>query len=199
MQLSKLISYLFHPIFIPIMGTLGYFFVTPRLYNNTFIYGISISISIFTVFAPMLFFMILKRLGIISSIFLSDVKERKVPLYLYIILLYVMTNSIIKHTYFAELHYFFVASLISIVLCLLLVFFKIKASMHVMGISGLTIFLILMSIYYQKNITFAISVFIFLTGAIASARLILRAHTPKEVILGLLAGSIPQLASFLYW
>lgn len=162
-------------------------------------YGISISISIFTVFAPMLFFVILKRLGIISSIFLSDVKERKVPLYMYIILLYVMTNSIMKYSYFAELHFFFIATLISIVLCLILVFFKIKASMHVMGISGLTIFLILMSIYYQKNITFAISVFIFLIGAVASARLILKAHSQKEVIIGFLIGVLPQLASFWYW
>ena len=62
-----------------------------------------------------------------------------------------------------------------------------------MGISGLVMFLVVLSITYQVNITFALSILIFMIGLVATSRLFLKAHTFSELILGFFIGWIPQL------
>lgn len=195
----KFTSYLFHPIFIPIMGTVAYFIVTPRMYEDVFAINVSIAIAIFTICIPMLIFLLLKRFGLIDSIFLKKVQERRIPLYIYILILFLIITKVITRPIFAELHEFFLASLVATVVCLFFVFLKVKSSMHMIGISGLTMFLIALSVQYQINITFAISLFILFIGIVASSRLFLKAHTFTELILGFLIGSIPQLLVITDW
>ena len=189
----KFISYLFHPIFIPLMATVGYFLVTPRMYELVFKIDVSITTTVFTICIPMLIFILLRRFKMIDSIFLKEVSQRKIPLYIYILILFLIITKVITKSIFAELHYFYLATLISSAICLILVFFKVKASMHMMGISGLVMFLVVLSRTYQVNITFALSILIFMIGLVATSRLFLKAHTFTELILGFFIGWIPQL------
>lgn len=195
----NVISYLFHPIFIPVMATVGYFIVTPRLYEFNFKVDVAITISIFTVFIPILTFILLRRLRLIDTIFVKDVKQRKVPLYLYVLLLFLIITKVISKSIFAELFDFFLATFISTIICLLFALLRVKASMHMMGISGLVLFFIVLSISYQLNITFALSLLILLTGIVASSRLYLKAHTFTELIIGFFIGAIPQLLVMYDW
>ena len=195
----KVISYLFHPIFIPTMATIGFFLVTPRLYELNFKIDVTITITIFTIFIPMLLFILLKRFKLIDSIFVKDVSQRKIPLYVYVLVLFLIITKVITKSIFAELHDFFLASLIASIACLFLVLFRIKASMHMMGISGLVMFLMVLSITYQVNITFALSVLILLIGVVGSSRLFLKAHTFVELIIGFFIGWIPQLLVMYDW
>lgn len=195
----KVISYLFHPIFIPILATIGYFLVTPRLYDLNFKIDVSITITIFTICIPMLIFILLKRFKMIDSIFLKEVSQRKIPLYIYVLILFLIITKVITKSIFAELYDFFLATLISSVVCLALVFFRVKASMHMMGISGLVMFLVILSITYQVNITFALSILIFAIGLVATSRLFLKAHTFSELIFGFFIGLIPQLLVTYNW
>ena len=194
----KVISYLFHPILIPIMATIGYFIVTPRLYELNFKIDVSITISIFTICIPMLIFILLKRFKMIDSVFLKEVSQRKIPLYIYVLILFLIITKVITKSIFAELYDFFLATLISSAVCLLFVFFRVKASMHMMGISGLVMFLMILSITYQVNITFALSILIFMIGLVATSRLFLKAHTFPELIFGFFIGWIPQLLVVLW-
>ncbi|KAB8154444.1 hypothetical protein EZY14_008455 [Kordia sp. TARA_039_SRF] len=195
----NVISYVFHPIFIPSMATVGYFLVTPRMYEFNFKVDVSITIAIFTVFIPILTFILLRRLRMIDTVFVKDVRQRKIPLYLYVLLLFLIVTKIISKSIFAELYDFFVATLISAILCLFFVLIRIKASMHMMGIAGLVMFLIVLSISYQLNITFALSILILMIGIVGSSRLYLKAHTISELILGLAIGVIPQLLVMYDW
>lgn len=195
----KAISYLFHPIFIPVMATIGYFLVTPRLYELNFKIDVTITISIFTIFIPILLFILLKRFNLIDSIFVKDVSQRKIPLYIYVLILFLIITKVITKSIFAELHDFFLASFIASILCLLLVLFRVKASMHMMGISGLVMFLMVLSITYQVNITFALSVLILMIGVVGTSRLFLKAHTFAELIIGFFIGWIPQLLVMYDW
>lgn len=195
----KVISYIFHPIFIPVMATVGFFLLTPRLYDFNFKIDVSITISIFTIFIPILTFILLKRFQLIDSIFVKDVKQRRIPLYLYVLLLFLIITKVISKSIFAELYDFFLATLISAVVCLAFVLFRVKASMHMMGISGLVMFLIALSITYQLNITFALSILIFMIGLIGTSRLFLKAHTFTELIIGFFIGWIPQLLVMTDW
>ncbi|PTX63925.1 hypothetical protein C8N46_101534 [Kordia periserrulae] len=195
----NVISYIFHPIFIPVMATVGFFLVTPRMYEFNFKIDVSITIAIFTVFIPILTFILLRRLRMIDTVFVKDVRQRKIPLYLYVLLLFLIVTKIISKSIFAELYYFFVATLISAILCLFFVLIRIKASMHMMGIAGLVMFLIVLSISYQLNITFALSILILMIGIVGSSRLYLKAHTVGELILGFAIGVIPQLLVMYDW
>ncbi|WP_162200424.1 hypothetical protein [Kordia jejudonensis] len=180
------------------MATVGYFLVTPRMYDLNFKIDVSITTVIFTICIPMLIFILLRRFKMIDSIFLKEVSQRKVPLYIYILILFLIITKVITKSIFAELFDFYLATLISSVICLMLVFFRIKASMHMMGISGLVMFLVVLSISYQVNITFALSILIFMIGLVATSRLFLKAHTFTELVIGFFIGWIPQLL-VTYW
>ncbi len=181
------------------MATMGYFLVTPRLYDRKFSIDVTIAIAIFTICIPILVFILLKRFKLIDSVFVKDVSQRKIPLYLYVLLLFLIITKVIPQSIFAELFDFFVASLVSALICLTLVLFRVKASMHMMGISGLLMFLIVLSITYQLNITFALSILILLIGLVGTSRLYLKAHTLIELILGFFIGTIPQLLAMYDW
>lgn len=169
------------------------------MYEFNFKIDVSITIAIFTVFIPILTFILLRRLRMIDTVFVKDVRQRKIPLYLYVLLLFLIVTKIISKSIFAELYYFFVATLISAILCLFFVLIRIKASMHMMGIAGLVMFLIVLSISYQLNITFALSILILMIGIVGSSRLYLKAHTVGELILGFAIGVIPQLLVMYDW
>ncbi len=181
------------------MATVGFFLVTPRLYDFNFKIDVSITVSIFTVFIPILTFVLLRRFRLIDSIFVKDVKQRKIPLYLYVLLLFLIVTKVISKSIFAELYDFFLATLISAIACLFLVLFRVKASMHMMGMAGLVLFFIVLSITYQLNITFALSILILMIGLVGSSRLFLKAHTFTELIIGFFIGAIPQLLVLYDW
>jgi len=196
---SNLISYLLHPLFIPIGGTIAYFLITPK-YTPLEVQSASIlPIFILTVIIPIVTFYILKNLGIVHSIFLETISERKYPLYIYISILLLILYKVIPNNYISELYFYFTGLLGAAMACLLMLFFNIRTSLHVVGVSGLLMYLINLSIHFEINLIIAISIFILLTGSVITARLYLNAHTKIELITGLFIGLLSQLLTVRYW
>jgi putative Mn2+ efflux pump MntP len=83
--------------------------------------------------------------------------------------------------------------------CLMLAIFKFKASIHMISITGLFMFFINLSIHFSINIIGTLALMSIITGAIATSRLHVKAHTYKELILGVFIGVIPQLILVSYW
>ncbi len=198
-RFAVFISYVFHPLFIPVAGTVAYYLISPKYHEETIQKTVIFSVIIISVLIPILFFILLKNIGWVKSVFLKSINERKIPLYTYILLLYILIYNVISPAASIELYYFFVGLLGSAIACLVLVYFKFKASMHLMGISGLTLFVLGLSIHYAINVTFAISMLVLGIGAITSARLFLKAHDTKELVFGACMGIFPQLITFSYW
>ena len=67
------------------------------------------------------------------------------------------------------------------------------------GISGLFMFFIAISIHFSININGTLALMSIIIGAIATSRLHLKAHTYKELIMGVFIGLIPQLILVNYW
>lgn len=197
--LLKGVSYVFHPLFIPIGGTLSYFLVTPRLNSLQLQSGNILPIFILTIIIPIILFLILKNLGLISSIFAPKLGERKYPLYFSMIIYLMILYKVIPLNYINELYYFFVGLLIATFAVLLLIFTRIKASIHLMGMGSILIYLIGLSIHFEVNITFAIALFTLMTGIVATSRLFMNAHSRVELFVGFLIGSCSQLFVFKYW
>lgn len=195
----KIFSYLFHPLFIPMMATMAYFYLAGKYFMLRDVYILLIQVGILTIITPILFFWLLYVLKKADSIMVADVNQRKIPLIVQIILLLYLTKTVIRIEYFYELYYCFIASILSTFLAFLLLFAKRKASLHMLGISSLLSFVILMSIHAHINLIIPIAILVFITGAVASSRLVMKAHTPLELVLGFLVGVIPQIVFAYFW
>ena len=198
-QFLSIVSYIFHPLFVPIGGTVMYFMVTPRYSSLEVQSGNILPIFILTVIIPIIFFLILKNLGIINSIFLPTLKERKYPLYINILILFMILYKVIPNNFVPELFYFFLGLLMAAGATLILLFLKVKTSIHLLGMGSILMFMIGLSIHFEKNITLAISAFTLFTGLVATSRLYMHAHTKAELLVGFFVGVLSQLLILKYW
>ena len=198
-QIFLLISYIFHPLFVPLAGTVAYFLVTPKYTTLELQGGNVLPVFILTIIIPIISFFILKNLGLVNSIFLMTNKERILPLLISIALLLIVIIKVIPENYTAELYYFFVGLLAATVSSLLLIMFNFKNSLHLVGMGSFLMYLINLSIHFEINIIVAISTFTIFTGLVATARLYLDAHSRAEVLIGLLIGICTQLFTVKFW
>ncbi len=198
-KILPLFSYIFHPIFVPLYGTLLYLSYSENYFAAEKKYIILLEIFLITVLIPISFFYLLKALGKVESIMLSDISQRKIPLAIQAILIIILLRKGISVDRLPELFFFFAGGLISTVLTLLFLFCKIKASIHMIGISTLTIFIVGISLHGQINILWMISFLIFMNGIVAASRLQMKAHTIGEIALGFFLGCIPQLLLWYFW
>jgi hypothetical protein len=76
---------------------------------------------------------------------------------------------------------------------------KVKASIHLVGISALTVFVGALSLHFEVNVIYSIAVLVLLNGLVATSRLELKAHTYKEILFGFLTGFLPQLVLTHFW
>ncbi len=193
------ISYIFHPLFIPMAGTLAYFIVTPKYSPLELQSGNLLPIFILTVIIPIITYLILKNLGVVNTVFMPTVKERRYPLYVHILLLLLIIYKVIPNNYILELHFYFLGLIAGAMTALMLLFFKLKVSMHLMGMGSLFMFLVCLSIHFEINITLAISLLTLATGLVTTSRLYLKAHSKPEVLIGFLIGLISQLLTIRFW
>lgn len=196
---STLFSILGHPLWMPFIGCLYYFYGIPSYLDNQLIIAKLLAISIITIFLPIVFLFIAKNLKLISDYEISNVKERRLVLMFFILLVLIILNKIIDIYNYRTLFYFFSGILFSGVIALFLSMFRIKISLHTLGISGLTSFLIGLSVSFQENLTLSILSFIIVLGAVASSRLYVKAHNLTEIFLGILVGAVTQIYFFSYW
>lgn len=195
----KAASYLFHPIWMPFAGALIYFLITPRFFPLEIVKSKLIAVAIMTLFIPIVFHFLLKTLGKVTSSFLEDVNQRRWPLLFYSFLNIIVIKFVLNVMDYQELYYFFVAILFSTIISLLLVWLKIKISLHMMGLAGVTMFIVFLSVHFELNLVYTISFFLAVLGLTASSRLHCKAHTFTELILGLLVGIIPQIIVLKFW
>ena len=197
--LSQLVSYIFHPIFLPLAGTVSYFLITPKYSTIELKSGNILPIFILTIIIPILSFFILKNIGVVSSVFLTKPKERRYPLMINLILLLMILLKVIPDNYTIELYFFFLGLIAATSTCLLLLVLRFKTSLHMMGMGSILMFLIALSFHFERNIVIAISFMVFASGMVATARLFLKAHSRAELLIGFLVGLMSQLLTIKFW
>ncbi|MFV8322100.1 hypothetical protein [uncultured Flavobacterium sp.] len=198
-KILPLFSYVFHPIFIPAMATMFYLSFNDAEFVNQEKLFVFFQVLVVTVILPSLVFLLLRTAGNIDSIMLAEVSQRKIPLILHCFLLILLVKKSITIDRYPELHFFLLGALLSTILALILLFANIKASLHMIAISSLTVFIIGLSLHLQLQNTFIIAVLILLNGFVASSRLEMKAHTNKELVIGFILGAVPQLLLLVLW
>lgn len=192
-------SYFFHPIFIPLLGTVFYVFLDSHYFTLAQYLILFLQIIIITIFLPVAFFYLLRTFGKIETVMLSDISQRKIPLILQMMLFAVLIEKSITFERFPSLYFFFVGGIFSTIFAFFLLYLKSKASIHMIGISSLTTFIIGLSIHNQINAINTVAFFVIMNGVVASSRLEMKAHSNKELVIGFLSGIIPQTVLLYFW
>lgn len=195
----SIFSYIFHPMFISVYAVLIYFFLTDRYHTYQELFLIMVQVLILTILIPISIFYFLMSLGRANSFMLSEISQRKIPLFINAILLYLLITQSIRIEIIPELYYFFFGALVSTILAFLLIFVNLKASIHMVGISALTVFIFGFSLHTQTNHIYLFATFLLLTGIVATSRLSMKAHNGKELIAGFIAGVLPQICLLYFW
>lgn len=198
-QLLKSISFIFHPLLMPLLGVVFYFSKTPRFIPDPVLKAKLFSVSILTVILPMLLYYLLKTLKKVDSVYLETTDERKLPLLLNSLIITLILVRVLPQHEIQELYFFFIGILISTITCFALAIVKFKASIHMIASAGFFMFAVALAIHFKININGTIALMCIILGAIATSRLHLKAHTPQELIIGFFVGLMPQLILLNYW
>lgn len=163
------------------------------------IYLYLLQIVIVTVLIPITMFYLLLSLGKVNTIMVEELSQRKLPLFINCLLLFILTQKSITAERIPELHYFFLGGLFSSILAFLLLMLKKKASLHMLGIVALTFFVIGVNQQVEISLLYTIATLIILIGFVGSSRLVMKAHTITELTMGFFCGAIPQIFFWPFW
>jgi hypothetical protein len=203
MKLVKVLpafSYIFHPIFVSLYGTLFYFLIDQNFtYELTTIYLTLIQVSILTVFLPLALFFLLISVGIVKSFTEATIKERRLPIAIQALLLFILLKFSVSLDYIPELYFYFLGGLISALLALVATLIKHKASLHMIGISALTTFIYFLCVHFELAFVNTLALSIVCMGLVGSSRLYMKSHTPLELVTGSIIGIVPQLLLWYIW
>jgi len=193
---SKIISYILHPLLIPTYILLLFIQLNSVYFTSLqpqIAFGI---VFINTFFFPALAIVLMKKLEFIDSFEMPDKQQRIIPLIVAMIC-YIWVYLSVKKTAFPIPYTWFVlGAVISLALSFVINVFH-KLSLHMVAISGGLIAVMMMFFYAQNNVQNYFLLAIVLVGIVASARLYLDAHTPKEINTGFIVGIAGQsLAAF---
>jgi len=207
-KLARFLSFIFHPLLLPTFAVIIMFFFPSYMSHYQYTYKKAIVLVVFlsTFISPLLVMLILLNLRIITNISLPKRKERNYPFaivtVIYISAYFITVNLPLGIP--SNISDFILISSV-IILFVLFINLKIKISAHMAGIGG---FLGFFYMFFLKesldevlftflNIQFTavyfFSLLILIAGIIATARLILKAHTIKEISLGFLSGLVISL------
>lgn len=191
-------SYLANPLFVPALVALWYFL------NVSFTDGLIIELKMYlilvlTAVLPMLIFAILKLLGVVKSIHLLDIKERRTPLAAYAILLLILIRGGFNDLTDLPLYYFFVGVLIATIVAFIMSIVHYKLSLHMMAMGGMIGFALMLHASLKIPSGFYIAILFIVAGLTATSRLSMKAHKNNELLFGLFTGLIAQIMTGIYY
>ena len=198
MQFAKLISFVFHPIIVPIASALLYFILIPNHMPRAFSYRVLGLIFVTTYILPVLLLYFLKKIKLIEDYYLHSINERKFPITFMVVLCFLIGNLLLKFNIINLLAYSFFACSLALVIVYILFFFKIKTSLHTLAIAGQIGFISVISYEYKNNLLLILIVLFLLFGIVATSRLKLKAHTLSDVIIGFFVGFLSQILIYAY-
>ena len=198
---AQLISYVFHPLFLPTYVFMFLIYQFP--FDFAGITDWQLKMRLFSVFWLTAFFpsfgvFLLWRLKFSESIFLRTQKERIVP---YIIVMFFYWWMYYLSRNFTDqpvvLKFFYMGIFMATVFGLILNNYY-KISMHAMGVGGGMMAVYLFAFYYQMPLGISMCEATLITGIVCTSRFLVSDHTSKEIYAGLFVGGICQLIAFFF-
>ncbi len=195
---ASFISFIFHPIFIPLYVTGFIVFIHPYLFAGFSEWDktkVLIQAFVNYTFFPLVTVLLLKGLKFIESVQLRSQRDRVFP-YVACMIWYFWIWNVWRHLedYPAAAVKFSLAIFVASIFGLLANIFM-KISMHAIAIGVMITFMILLAIGQTISFSLYISIALLIAGLVCTSRFIVSDHTRKEVYGGLFAGILAQLIS----
>lgn len=192
--LARIISYVFHPL---LMGT--YLLLLLAILLPAAMYPVSrqsqpLFLGFFfvvTFVIPVMMVVSLKLLGSVRSFMLESRQERVFPFFLILVLYTLFTYMLTYKNRFGPDDNIFKFLLIidGMVLISIIITLFYKVSIHAIGMMGLVGIFIPLNKESDNTVLLWVTMgLVVLAGIVMSARLQLNAHTPRQVLVGALAG-----------
>jgi hypothetical protein len=187
---SKILSVVFHPVFIPLYGLLIIYssptllsFIPARMKWTIFVMVLTNNVIL-----PLALAAVLYSRGAIKTFNARDRNER-VVLLTFALLMYTITAILLLKIQVPNLIRAYFISIAFVTLVTLIITAIYRISLHAAGIGGLLSLLIFMIMLYDIRSAWQLVAVILLGGAVMSSRLYLDDHTPTETWTGLLTGA----------
>lgn len=196
---AKIISYLFHPLFVPLY--VGLFFVYElRLFNDRTDWQnkiILIQFFVYYTFFPLMTTLLSKALGFIQSVYLKTQKDRILP-YIVCEIFYFWAWYVFRNIHFPkEVVMFALGVFLGCSLGLILNSYM-KISMHTIALGVVCAFFLLAGMFSTASYGFYIAVVFLIAGITATSRLIDSNHTQKEIYWGFFTGALAEVVAYFF-
>jgi len=194
---AKFISYVFHPLFIPLYIT--YFIIQVRSYQIAGIRDLGnlwIFLQVFVncTFLPLASILLLRALKFIDSVFLKTQRDRIIP-YIICMTFYFWNWYVFKNNHEIK-------DLVSMSMAIFnasvfgfLVNISMKVSMHAISVGVMSTFMALLAFTDSSSFSLYLSIAVLISGIVCTCRLIVSDHSQKEIYYGFLVGVFSQLAA----
>jgi nitrate reductase NapE component len=196
--IAQIISYIFHPIFIPLYVIGFLVFVHPDYFIGISERGkwqtmviATINLTIF----PLIAVGLLKALGFIDSIFLHTQKDRIIPYMACGIFFFWAYTIFKKQPIYHPIMPSFVFGVFLASSAGLMANIYFKISMHALGVGGLLGIMGLMLFKHTTLLTWPVAAATLIAGLVCTARFIVSNHTQNDIYLGVLFGILCQVAA----
>ena len=194
---AQLLSYLFHPLFTPLMGVLLLFAVFPYQFNPDLQRFALVLVCMTTIVFPGVSAYFFLKLGVINSLKMESPHERRYPF------IVSCASYILLGQFFWQLPlpmefsiFAFGAALSSLIALIFLPFAKI--SIHMLALGGIVGGLLAIGGIYFINVLPVVVVLFLLAGMLGTARLVLHAHKINEVYIGFSTGFLVEFLMVIY-
>jgi len=187
--IARIVSYLFHPLLMPVFGLLALFGSGSYLSYLPFQLKkwLLLIIGLFTFMAPALLIPVYLLQKVISNLEASKRKDRIIPLAITVVLYGVAVFFVMKYPIPRLIQSFMLGSFFSVLICLF-VSMKWKISIHMIGIGGVVGLISAAYRLLSVEMHLFLLASIVIAGIIGTARLILDEHNPTQVFAGFFTG-----------
>lgn len=200
--LAHFFSFVFHPLFIPVMAAWYLVFLQPGYFTGTAASEkamIVMRVGYNTIFYPAITIILLKAVGFIKSIFLRTQRERIIP-YIATNIFYFWMYLVLKNQEDIPLiltSFIFGIFLASSVALIANIYFKI--SMHALGMGALSGLMMVIIFSGFSYVIFLPAMLVFLiTGFVCTSRLVVSNHTSFDIYTGLLFAILCQFIAYAF-
>lgn len=192
---AVLLSYVFHPVFIPLYVLLFIVYIHPSYFSG-FSDGSRLRTILILVqnaiFYPLFCVLLLKGVGFIDSIFLRTRKDRIIP-YIACGIFFFWTFTVFKEQRdFPRIVPAFMLGVFLASSAALIANIYFKISMHAVGLGGMLGIFLVIAGSYSMLMTWPLSTALLVTGLVSTARLLISDHSPRDIYSGLFIGIVAQ-------
>ena len=196
-KVYQAISIILHPVFLPMVAAWVYLNVLPLPISRLQIYLIFFIVFGATFLVPILTLFLLRFMGYVKTNQVVTIKERKFPIAIMVVNYLFLGQMLGRIWQLRELTILAYAIALGLVITGALFYKNLKVSLHMLGISALLGFTLVFGANYNYPV-FVIALLVALVGVLATARLKLKAHNNKEIIIGTCLGLfLPLILSFI--